>query len=357
MPLTTCPDCNAKISTLAEACPHCGRPVEAVTAEETTPLKEEAPPKSSEFKQRALHILGIATQYVIGTFFVLAGLITLIASIITGLIAIAIGITLIPPAWNWLSGKLPITLPSWGRWVLTGGLVVLFSIVLGREGDRAEEERAAQLVAQEEKAVQAERALFASGRDSILAEVRDKAEREDWEAVMAIRNQFARVNDPELEENTARATQALQEKENREKEKNLLAQLKEASPKDARARYGVYNSLAELRPENTKYVTERDRLGKVVATAEREERELEERIGPMPVRSGWDNSYREVGEYLRQVARDPESVEIEGCGEAARSEKGWIVSCVYRARNGFGGMNREAAEFVIRQRQVVAMDN
>ena len=33
MPLVTCPDCGDRVSTLAKACPHCGRPMTSVDAE------------------------------------------------------------------------------------------------------------------------------------------------------------------------------------------------------------------------------------------------------------------------------------------------------------------------------------
>ena len=44
MALATCPDCGAKVSTLAAACPHCGRPTGQVPV--ATPAPPAEPPPS-----------------------------------------------------------------------------------------------------------------------------------------------------------------------------------------------------------------------------------------------------------------------------------------------------------------------
>jgi hypothetical protein len=44
MSLISCPECGGKLSTAAEACPHCGHPAELITRPQATPAK------SPEFK-------------------------------------------------------------------------------------------------------------------------------------------------------------------------------------------------------------------------------------------------------------------------------------------------------------------
>ena len=41
----------------------------------------------------------------------------------------------------------------------------------------------------------------------------------------------------------------------------------------------------------------------------------------------------------------------------AQGEKGWLVGCNYRGRNGFGGMIRQANWFTITHGRVVKMDD
>jgi hypothetical protein len=90
----------------------------------------------------------------------------------------------------------------------------------------------------------------------------------------------------------------------------------------------------------------------------KEELEQERRIarfGAQPVPSAWDGSYREVEKYLDVVARDPESVKVEGCTDVKVSPDGWLVGCNWRGRNGFGGMDRQANWFTIKGGRVVQM--
>jgi membrane protein YdbS with pleckstrin-like domain len=50
MPVISCPDCGRDVSTLAPACPHCGRPSPAAT----TPLEAAVPPAGAAFAEETL---------------------------------------------------------------------------------------------------------------------------------------------------------------------------------------------------------------------------------------------------------------------------------------------------------------
>ena len=77
--------------------------------------------------------------------------------------------------------------------------------------------------------------------------------------------------------------------------------------------------------------------------------------GIRPKQSGWDGSYREVKDYLKLTAHDPDSIKIESCTEAYKAEDGWDVGCSWRGKNAFGGLVLQSARFVIRNGQVVRM--
>lgn len=64
--------------------------------------------------------------------------------------------------------------------------------------------------------------------------------------------------------------------------------------------------------------------------------------------------YRAVEEYLENNANDPDSIEIEDCADVkVDDDKGWLVACKYRGKNGFGAMVLNAQWFVIRNGAVV----
>lgn len=79
------------------------------------------------------------------------------------------------------------------------------------------------------------------------------------------------------------------------------------------------------------------------------------KFGAMPEQSGWDGSYRVVNDYLKQVAKDPDSIEIEGCTAVSYADEGWLIGCDWRAKNSFGGYVRDYNWFVVRNRQVINM--
>lgn len=110
MPVITCPDCGRDVSTLASACPHCGRPSPSGMAPfagmPSAPLKEETLWHGTPSKTLLLgHIAGIV--------FVLIA-VPVLAHFFASTI----------PDLERASGM------RWFGWVLTGGLVVIQGIAL-----------------------------------------------------------------------------------------------------------------------------------------------------------------------------------------------------------------------------------
>jgi len=113
----------------------------------------------------------------------------------------------------------------------------------------------------------------------------------------------------------------------------------------------IYRTLvANNRPPADAEADAERRRG-IAATAERRRR-----FGAPPQASAWDGTYREVKNYLRRMANDPESIEIDACTSVYfDSDEGWVVGCDYRGRNAFGGMIRQSNWFVIQNGTVVTM--
>lgn len=83
------------------------------------------------------------------------------------------------------------------------------------------------------------------------------------------------------------------------------------------------------------------------------EQAMKEKFGEPPYQN-LDGSFTCVKEYLKSIARDPDSLVFEQWSNVKNNEEdGWLVMCVYRAKNGFGGYERDAKWFVIQHRQVV----
>ncbi len=75
--------------------------------------------------------------------------------------------------------------------------------------------------------------------------------------------------------------------------------------------------------------------------------------GPEPLMKEFNNSYFEVAEYLQQVAVDPDSVKINSCTNAKKTDKGWLVRCKYTAKNKRGEVGAGSNDFYISNNEVV----
>jgi hypothetical protein len=62
-----------------------------------------------------------------------------------------------------------------------------------------------------------------------------------------------------------------------------------------------------------------------------------------------------VQRKLEQLAKDPDSLVIEGMDGPHKTKDGWAVRCWYRAKNSFGGYVKEAKWFVFNYGIVVAV--
>lgn len=60
-----------------------------------------------------------------------------------------------------------------------------------------------------------------------------------------------------------------------------------------------------------------------------------------------------VKRYLKNSAKDPDSVKIYGMTELYRTPKGWAIGADWGARNSFGGMARSSTIFTLSQKRVI----
>jgi len=80
-------------------------------------------------------------------------------------------------------------------------------------------------------------------------------------------------------------------------------------------------------------------LAKRRAAIEKQEREYSaflKKHGSAP-----ENYEQMILSAIKSVARNPDSVEMISCEQTWGDRRGWEVICLYRAQNGFGGMNVE----------------
>lgn len=136
---------------------------------------------------------------------------------------------------------------------------------------------------------------------------------------------------------------------------SLQERVRRLPASEVEANRSAYRQLMELVPDVPRY-RERFEHYDSLARAEvgAQNRRLA-RFGPMPQPSAWDGTYTVVRDYLRRVANDPGSIDLDVCTGVYQVDEGWLIGCDYRGKNGFGALIRTSNWFIIRFGQVIDM--
>ena len=80
--------------------------------------------------------------------------------------------------------------------------------------------------------------------------------------------------------------------------------------------------------------------------------------GPRPIPSSWDGITPEANAYLKANLRDYETMTLVECSDTVTyGTNAWAQRVKYRAKNGFGGTNLQNQLFVIRNGEVIDVQN
>lgn len=319
----------------------------------------------------------LALNWMFGMLLGLSGLISLLESPLEGICLISISLLLLPPIRNAVYARTKKELPFKARAISIFVLFIVFSIFVGE----SQEKKAAALEAQKaeeqaQKVVEARQEkidYFNRHKDEIISSASSALSEKNYQLVMSQTGKYLPANNAELNEIYTQAKNALEEikrtekiaKEKLQREaktKELIARLKMVPSSEFKESRDLYQQLVQLNPDNTTYKQKFDyHSQKLTEKLEKEKREQEQRealiakFGEAPTRSAWDGSYYAVKGYLKRVANDPDSIEIDDCTNSYYTERGWLVGCNYRGRNAFGGMIRKSNWFIIVHDEVIQM--
>jgi len=168
---------------------------------------------------------------------------------------------------------------------------------------------------------------------------------------------------PELHKEALRL---LQEQNRIQQIADLQQEAKKIPDSNYQAKFFIYKKLLTLDPQNQQYQkeiafsqkklqAEQEARRKKLKAEEEENKKRLARFGPPPENSAWDGSVGCVKEYLKAIAKDPDSLKFGNWSKVFYSNDGWIVLCDWRAKNSFGGYVRSVNWFVIRYNRVIAM--
>lgn len=323
----------------------------------------------------------LALNWAFGFFFLLFGLYSLLESPLGGLPLILISLLLLPPVRNFVYSKINKELSVAYRGAAIFLLFLAFGSFVGESQDKKERELAA-IEAQEIAQMAAARRkqdidYFNQNASQILSEINESFQEGNYKQVILVSSKYLPSQNQELIELNVKAKSELtiiertekeaQERAKREvKTREILAKLRTIPESEYGQNRHFYRELVTYNPDNEKYNEKlnyysaklKERQEKARIQKEKQEQERAVRLamfGEAPKQSGWDGSYYEVKSYLKRVANDPDSIEIDRCTAVYHTKNGWLVGCDYRGRNAFGGLIRQSNWFTIVHGTVVKM--
>jgi hypothetical protein len=249
--------------------------------------------------------------------------------------------------------------------------------VLSDSPTTAATERSAQAIERERARREEMQTDFAVNRDQIIADIKAAISQKQYAQATKRAEPYLFLADKELTSLHVHAKK-------KARESSLLQAAKSTSASDLARNAELYTKLAEVDPSNPTYQKKRDQYAaklefqqkqaaaqaaaaqkkaaaarvakeKKAAAEKAKQDAIVAKFGRMPVASAWDGNYYEVERYLKKVANDPDSIDLDGCTKVYKVNEGWLVGCDYRGRNAFGGMIRKSNWFTIRHQQVVAI--
>jgi hypothetical protein len=292
----------------------------------------------------------------------------MVSNVLAGLILAIIGLTLIQNFREFLYKQTSIALPDKPRQILYAIAWVIFFVLIinssisetnkaNESAQQAQEMLRQAMQKQKQAEIDKRNNYFIDNKMVIIKEIEQLNQDKKYIDGIKQANQYIQTKDKELLALKKEMEDKQGEIEKAVNTKNILNELKKLSASEVNKNYELYQKLVQLHPNNQEYNSKMKVYADKVAKIEAKNAAENIFYGTAPIASGWDGSYNEVERYLKTVMNDPSSLEMDKCSSVFKVKKGWAVWCSYRGKNGFGGMVLNSNWFIIRQNQVVAIED
>ncbi len=260
----------------------------------------------------------------------------------------------------WPRVRIPIRFR--GATILAASIVLAVGVAIDGSGvsqQRQEEETAEETAMageREANRVMALREDFSTRRDELMSTLRAAIDAGTPLEALRAAAPFDEVADDEfmiLFEVARAQRDAARE---RQRETDLLAAVRALPASDWVLNRDGYLQLMRLDSTNAMYGDRFRYYNDLIRQKSLEGARRVARFGPMPRKSALNGTYRDVTLYLRAAANDPGSIDVDSCTDVYYIDAGWLVGCDYRGANAFGGPIRASNWFIIRQGQVIRME-
>lgn len=293
-------------------------------------------------KEKIVKYLYLTLNWVFGVLFLLAGVLSLVESLLAGFSLIAAAAILLPPVRDFVYSKTNKEFPVKARGISIFILLMAFGFFVGQTQERKEQELAAQQA--QEKAENAAQLrqdnidYFNANREQIISRVKSAIIEKDYQAAISQSNKYLVSGDKELEQLNAQAKDEISAIQKAKKTEKLLAELKSVPTKEYEKNRGLYQQLLNMHPDSELYKNKvafyagkiKEEKQKQIAAEARKNR-IESQF------SAWDGSHRNLERVIKKSMNDPDSYEH---AKTVYWDHGdyLMVKTTFRGKNAFGGV-------------------
>lgn len=255
--------------------------------------------------------------------------------------------------------KAPIP-ANWRVKAVVGSFVFLF-LGVGIDSPKINARHASERQAEQAEQAEAEREAleqaFQAERAGVLSAMEAALTGGDYIPALQAAARFRDVADESFMETFNALEERLEAERRAAREANLVARVRTVPASDREQNRDLYRELLQLDPDNAHYRERFSHYDGLIRADERARADRVARFGQPPTKGSWDGSYRVVTQYLRDIANDPGSIDVDACTDVYHVPRGWLVGCDYRGANAFGGLIRASNWFIIQHDRVVAMED
>lgn len=201
---------------------------------------------------------------------------------------------------------------------------------------KAQQER--KLKAKREREKEKDLKYFSQSKEIIFQDLNLKMSQKKYNEILKITSKFPsyRGEDANISQIHSEVLSILEkaklEKQEKHK-KEIVEKLKTIPLSEYSENLKFYKILLKYEPNNEKYKSKVNHYSKKINDKLQKEREEQEKLkkekaarlikfGEPPIQSAWDGSYSIVERYLKRIANDPDSIEIDSCTKVYHTNKG-----------------------------------
>jgi len=284
----------------------------------------------------------LTLNWVFGVIFLLMGVPLLFASLLGGVCLISISTFLLPPIRRFVYSKTNKALPVAARAVLILILFVASSVFIGYSQDRDKQELATRQAREKtEKLAQTRQKqidYFNANHEQIITSVKAALSAKEYKSVLSQSNKYLVTGNKKIGQMNDQAKKELEAIQKTEKTEQLLVRLRKTPTKKYEKNRQLYQQLAELHPENSRYKSKLKFYKIKISKEKKKARVAAERKKKIESQfSAWDGSHRGLDRLIKNTLNDPDSYDHV---ETVYWDMGkyLVVKTTFRGKNAFGAV-------------------